>query len=76
MPQPRKRVASDGKPRSCLVQITAPLAAFLYRETPIRGFPDETALVNDIVRHWVEGLPPVDWPALREQIQGSPAAAS
>lgn len=69
MPQPRKRFKANGEPKTCLVKINAKMAVYLYREARLKGYADETALVNEIVRQWTEKLPPVDWAALRAELE-------
>jgi len=62
----RKRIRIDGKgqPKKCNVDLPPHLAAFLYRARVGGFFKDETELVCAIVRDWVKGQPPMDWPSV------------
>jgi hypothetical protein len=69
MAKPRQRYDESGRPKPCDVRIWPQLAVFLYRECRKRGYRDETELVNAIIRAWSEGMEPVNWPELYQQMR-------
>ncbi len=69
MPKARKRYNEQGQAQPCTVTVPDTLAVFLYRERKRGRFRDETELVSAIVRKWTDGLEPVDWPKLLDELK-------